>query len=158
MEKSRIEELLEKYWLCETTVSEEQELCHFFNGSEVPEHLSKYTELFVYNKEESEVTLDEGFEERILEMISKEKKKQRPTLKPLVQFAAAVAVLFVCWFTTNLFVQPSDPWSRETYETPEQALAEVQKIFSDLSGHIEKGQTMVDRSMEKIGPITQIIK
>ena len=37
-----IEQLLERYWQCLTSVEEEHILCHFFSQEEVPAHLQRY--------------------------------------------------------------------------------------------------------------------
>ena len=48
MDCKYIEQLLERYWQCETSLEEEAQLRAFFNGSDVPEHLLRYKDLFVY--------------------------------------------------------------------------------------------------------------
>ena len=52
MDFNRIEELLAKYWECDTSLQEEEELKKFFNSQEVPEHLMAYKSLFIYYEEE----------------------------------------------------------------------------------------------------------
>ena len=47
MDCKYIEQLLERYWQCETSLEEEAQLRAFFNGSDVPEHLLRYKDLFV---------------------------------------------------------------------------------------------------------------
>ena len=48
MDSKYIEQLLERYWQCETSLEEEAELRAFFSGSDVPKHLLRYKDLFVY--------------------------------------------------------------------------------------------------------------
>ena len=48
MDYKYIEQLLERYWQCETSLEEESELRSFFSEEEVPAHLLRYKELFVY--------------------------------------------------------------------------------------------------------------
>ena len=57
MDYKRIEKLLQKYWTCETTVEEEEEFRLFctIGGEEMPEHLSRYTSLFVFQQTERKV-------------------------------------------------------------------------------------------------------
>ena len=38
----QIEELLQRYWLCETSVEEEARLRAFFSSTDVPAHLCRY--------------------------------------------------------------------------------------------------------------------
>ena len=48
MDSKYIEQLLERYWQCETSLEDEAELRAFFSGSDVPKHLLRYKDLFVY--------------------------------------------------------------------------------------------------------------
>ena len=66
MDCKYIEQLLERYWQCETSLEEEAQLCAFFNGSEVPEHLLCYKDLFVYQQLQQEVGLGADFDARVL--------------------------------------------------------------------------------------------
>ncbi len=56
MDYKYIEQLLERYWNCETSLEEEQILRTFFSQKDVPAGLMKYKDLFVY--EQSEATDD----------------------------------------------------------------------------------------------------
>ena len=42
MDYKYIEQLLERYWQCETSLEEESELRSFFSEEEVPAHLLRY--------------------------------------------------------------------------------------------------------------------
>ena len=46
MDSSRIEELLKKYWDCETSLEEEQQLREYFNQEKVPEKWRETAALF----------------------------------------------------------------------------------------------------------------
>ena len=48
MDYKYIEQLLERYWQCETTVAEERILREFFSQDDVPAALSAYRDLFRY--------------------------------------------------------------------------------------------------------------
>ena len=61
MDCKYIEQLLERYWQCETSLEEEAQLRAFFNGSDVPEHLLRYKDLFVYQQLQQEVGLRSRF-------------------------------------------------------------------------------------------------
>ena len=66
MDYKDIEQLLERYWQCETSVEEEATLRDFFSKEEVPAHLLRYKNLFVYQQVQQEVGLGEDFDARIL--------------------------------------------------------------------------------------------
>ncbi len=64
MDSKYIEQLLERYWQCETSLEDEAELRAFFSGSDVPKHLLRYKDLFVYQQLQQEVHLGEDFDAR----------------------------------------------------------------------------------------------
>lgn len=98
MDSKYIELLLERYWQCETSLEEEACLRAFFNGNDVPEHLLRYKDLFVYQQLLQEVHLGEDFDVRVLaEVEAPVVKAKRMTLAirlmPLFKAAAVVAVV-----------------------------------------------------------------
>ena len=98
MDCKYIEQLLERYWQCETSLEEEAQLRAFFNGSNVPEHLLRYKDLFVYQQLQQEVGLGADFDARVLaEVETPVVKAKRLTLTarfiPLFKAAAVVAVV-----------------------------------------------------------------
>ena len=54
MDFKYIEQLLERYWQCETSLEEEAQLRTFFTEEDVPEYLSRYKDLFVYQQLQQE--------------------------------------------------------------------------------------------------------
>lgn len=99
MDYKYIEQLLEKYWNCETSIEEEQILRSFFHQKEVPAHLLRYKLLFAYQEAEKEVKLGDDFDSRILAEIERPiVKARRLTLHtrfmPLFKAAAVMALLF----------------------------------------------------------------
>lgn len=95
-----IEQLLERYWECQTTLEEEVILREFFAQENVPMELLKYRQLFLYQHEEPKgERISDDFESRIMEAISNENVVKAKTislterLKPLFRAAAMIAVL-----------------------------------------------------------------
>ena len=98
MDYKDIEQLLERYWQCETSVEEEATLRDFFSKEEVPAHLLRYKDLFVYQQVQQEVGLGEDFDARILaEVEPVVVKAKRLTLIgrfiPLFKAAAVIAII-----------------------------------------------------------------
>lgn len=98
MDFKYIEQLLERYWQCETSLEEEAQLRAFFAGGDVPEHLLRYKDLFVYQQLQQEEHLGEDFDARVLaEIEAPVVKAKRLTLTarfmPLFKAAAVVAVV-----------------------------------------------------------------
>ena len=95
MDYKDIEQLLERYWQCETSVEEEATLRDFFAKEEVPAHLLRYKNLFVYQQVQQEVGLGEDFDARILAQVETPVvKAKRLTLTgrfiPLFKAAAVI--------------------------------------------------------------------
>jgi len=100
MDYKYIEQLLERYWNCETSLEEEQILRSFFRQKEVPAHLLRYKAMFAYQEIEKERGLGSDFDAKVLARVEKPVvKAQRLTLRtrfmPLFKAAAMIAVLFV---------------------------------------------------------------
>ena len=66
MDFKYIEQLLERYWRCETSLEEEVQLRAFFTKEEIPEHLLRYKDLFVYQQFQQEEHLGADFDARVL--------------------------------------------------------------------------------------------
>ena len=98
MDYKDIEQLLERYWQCETSIEEEAALRNFFVKEEVPAHLLRYKNLFVYQQVQQEVGLGEDFDVRILaEVEPTVVKAKRLTLTgrfvTLFKAAAVIAII-----------------------------------------------------------------
>lgn len=98
MDFKYIEQLLERYWRCETSLEEEAQLRAFFTKEEIPEHLLRYKDLFVYQQFQPEEHLGADFDARVLAEIEVPVvKAKRMTLTarfmPLFKAAAVVAVV-----------------------------------------------------------------
>lgn len=55
MDYKYIEQLLERYWECETSEAEESILRTFFSQKDIPAELKRYEALFKYEQREAEV-------------------------------------------------------------------------------------------------------
>jgi len=90
-----IEQLIERYFSCQTTVQEEQILRSFFVGEDVPGHLMQYADLFKYEEEAHKETLGSDFDEKMLHIISQKENKTSATRKQFVPFFRAAAVVAI---------------------------------------------------------------
>ncbi|WP_455673006.1 hypothetical protein [Phocaeicola sp.] len=100
MDYKYIEQLMERYWDCETSLEEEQILRSFFRQKDVPAHLLRYKALFAYQEAEKERGLGDDFDAKILAQVEKSVvKARRLTLRarfmPVFKAVAMVAVLFI---------------------------------------------------------------
>lgn len=99
MDSNYIEQLLERYWQCETSQEEEAQLRSFFNSEDVPAHLLRYKDLFVYQEFLQQDGLGEDFDQKVLAQVEVPVvKARRMTLMsrfmPLVKAAAVIALMF----------------------------------------------------------------
>ena len=94
MDYKYIEQLLERYWECKTTLQEEAILKAFFSQEDVPAELQQYKALFTFELQKEE-TLGDDFDARILEKIQPTAKTVTLTsrLMPLFKAAAIVAIV-----------------------------------------------------------------
>lgn len=100
MDYKYINQLLERYWHCETSVEEESILRAFFRQEVIPAELKRYKPLFAYAGQETEQNvLGDDFDRKLLTSIEKtEPVKARiitmtQRLKPLFKAAAVVAIM-----------------------------------------------------------------
>ncbi len=100
MDYKYIEQLLERYWVCETSLEEEEILRTFFAQEQVPASLLPYKSLFSFVKEEKEAyVLGDKFDEKILSLIEEDQPVKakvitmRHRLAPLFKAAAIVAIV-----------------------------------------------------------------
>lgn len=124
MDYKYIEQLLERYWKCETSLEEEAILHMFFCQENVPAELLRYKDLFVYEQEEkNRCMLGDDFDTRIMALTEGEKHvkareiKLTQRLMPLFKAAATVAIILTLGNASqHLFTDGSAP---ETVNTAE---------------------------------------
>ena len=122
MDYKYIEQLLERYWQCETTLQEEAILRSFFSQEDVPADLQQYKALFTQPKD----TLGDDFDARILAMVGQEEKPKAKVvtltsrLMPLFRAAAVVAIIL------TLGNAAQAPWDRG-WDDPKDAYAKFQQ-------------------------------
>lgn len=115
MDYKYIEQLLERYWQCETSLEEESELRAFFSKGEIPAHLLQYRDLFVYQQVQRETGLGEDFDARILAQVEPPVvKARRLTLvgrfMPLLKAAAVVAFMLSLGSVAQHTFSPMKLW------------------------------------------------
>ena len=72
MDYKYIEQLLERYWECQTTLEEEAILRTFFRQEDVPASLLPYRQLFIEEDEMASEHLSEGFADRVLRLVEED--------------------------------------------------------------------------------------
>lgn len=100
MDYKYINQLLERYWRCETSIEEEDILKAFFSQKDVPVELLRYKDLFTYELAETKQdVLGEDFDAKILAMTEESTPVKAKVismtqrLRPLFKAAAVVAMI-----------------------------------------------------------------
>ncbi len=116
MDYKYIEQLLERYWNCETTLEEEAILRAFFSQGDIPAGLAKYKPLFAYgaaSKEED--VLGDDFDERMMAAVDEPVVVKarvvpfRQRLAPLFKAAAVVAIILTLGNASQMAFDDSEP-------------------------------------------------
>ncbi len=100
MDYKYINQLLDRYWKCETTLEEEGILRAFFSQENIPAELKRYQPLFVYEtKELADDVLGADFDAKIMAMVGEPAPVKARVitmaqrLKPLFKAAAIVTIV-----------------------------------------------------------------
>lgn len=147
MDYKYIEQLIERYWKCETTLVEEHLLRDFFLQDNLPKNLELYRSLFEYELSEQNISLNNAFDEKILSKINqKTVKAHRNTIqdrfRPFYRAAAAVAIIFTLgvaaqhsFNTDNKHANTNYNYStyKDTYTDPQVAYEQVSSALKTVS-------------------------
>lgn len=150
MDYKYIEELLERYWRCETSLEEEEILCAFFRQKDVPTDLLRYKTLFAYGQEQKDLALGDDFDEKILSEIEKPAvQAQRLTLwrrcMPLFKAAAVVALVLSVEIAVQHSLNDTDKQLdynyeayKDTYDDPQMAYEQISTALMMVSDGLNK--------------------
>ena len=136
MDSKRIEELLDKYWKCETSLEEEQQLRDYFNGNDVDDRLKENVALFkFFQYQRNETVEDLGFDDKVVSKIKAPVKTHSVSwLYNAVRIAAGVLVLVTAiWFVRSEIRKSTPQDVVDTYDDPHLALEETKKALLMIS-------------------------
>lgn len=155
MDYRRIEDLLEKYWACETSIVEEKELKAFFKNEQVPKQFKDTASLFQYfEMESSQKKLGTDFDQQILNQLDEnEPKKETKVVYWFNTYAKVAAVILMVialsFFVTHTIQQEQKKAQiADTFENPEDAFEETKKALLLISNKIGKGKTQMVKLSE----------
>jgi hypothetical protein len=139
-----IEELLEKYWNCETSLEEEQQLRDFFRGTSIPASLIETAELFHFFEAEKIKSLNENFDAAVTKQL---RQRQEGKIISMVSFAniariaAGILVVVVATYFIRQEVRKSYPKEiQDTYSDPQLAFEETKKALMMISNTFGKAK------------------
>ncbi|MDR0332043.1 MAG: hypothetical protein LBI15_01105 [Dysgonamonadaceae bacterium] len=133
-----IDEMLNRYWQCETSVKEEKTLQDFFlNEQNIPPHLIQYQSLFEYRSEKQAEKLSDDFDKKILNQINP--KRKRFYLRQVMAVAASIAIFIGVGFTMHLHqARTEQVQARETV---------LDALFM-ISDNLQQGEELILRGLE----------
>ncbi|MBS1681148.1 MAG: hypothetical protein JST48_05500 [Bacteroidetes bacterium] len=144
MDSKRIEELLEKYWSAETSLTEEQELRYFFQNDRVPEHLKEVATLFNYFGNEKTRVLEGNFEIDVTKKTTQRHGGKVVAMKDwfsIAKIAAGVVVIVAAVYLIGREVRNSSPAEiADTESDPKLAFEETKKALLMISKNFQKAQ------------------
>jgi len=143
MDSRQLEQLLEKYWNCETSLEEEQQLREYFRGS-VPENLKETADLFRYFGAQQSQSVDGADFDSAVRKKIKQQQPQGKSVSMVFNFARIAAGLLVV-ITATYFVRQEvrkayPPEIADTYSDPRLALEETKKALMMISKGFNKAQ------------------
>jgi hypothetical protein len=136
MDSSKINKLLNKYWNCETSLEEEQQLQAYFREGNIPEQFRETAALFRYFDEHKKKTLtDVSFDREVLQKVKASKKAKMATLVyNIMRIAAGIVVLMIAIWLVRMEVRKSTPQEMvDTYDDPNLAFEETKKALMMIS-------------------------
>lgn len=138
MDYKYIEELLARYWQCETTAEEETILKNFFSQVSVPQHLQPYAPLFAAEKTLQDAKLTPAFEDKILrhiqprQTVKARKISLTARLAPLFKAVAAVAIIFMIGHAAQNAFRPANA-PDYNYDAYEETYSDVETAYDQMA-------------------------
>jgi hypothetical protein len=131
-----MEELLKKYWNCETTLEEEKRLREYFGGDNIPDQFKDAALLFRYFEETKKKSLsDVAFEGQVMRKVLPQKQsKIVKLLYNSMRIAAGLAVVIAAtWFIRTEIRETTPQAVVDTYDDPKLAFEETKKALLMIS-------------------------
>ena len=153
MDYKYIEQLVERYWQCQTSVEEEAILKAFFSQERVPEHLQTYKAWFAGEKLWQDSKPGSDFDTRIMARIGHEEhvvKARRMTLAkrlmPFYKAAASVAIILTLGNAAqNSFRHPADEGNGYNYESYQDSYDDPAMAYDQMTDALQ----MVSQSLSE---------
>jgi len=135
MDSNNIEQLLSKYWACETSLEEEQALREYFKKGGYPEQLKETAALFTYFEASKKKSIaDESFESKVVAKVQPKRGVVVSLVRNSMRIAAGIAVLIVAFFIVKNEIRKSTPQEMvDTYDDPRLAFEETKKALMMIS-------------------------
>jgi hypothetical protein len=129
------EELLRKYWNCETSLEEEKHLHEYFAGGDIPEQLKDTATVFQYFEEAKKKSLnDVAFDGQVMRKVNPRESQVRKLVYNTMRIAAGlIVVVTATWFIRTEVRETIPQEVVDTYDDPELAFEETKKALLMIS-------------------------
>lgn len=136
MDSKRIEELLKKYWECETSLEEEQMLRDYFISDTSAEQFRDASTLFRYFEQQKKKSLHDTFIDDVaIKRLKKNSEgRQVNLIRNSLRIAAGIVVLMTAiWFVRSEIRKTTPAEMIDTYDDPQLAFEETKKALLMIS-------------------------
>lgn len=143
MDYKYIEQLLERYWQCETTLEEESILKTFFSQQNIPAELRPYQKLFSDIKSIQECRLGDDFDRKVLDIVNNDTpvKAKRITLSrrlmPLYKAAATVAIILTLGNAAQNSFQSKSQADDYNYDSYQDSYSDPSVAYDHVSNALD---------------------
>lgn len=149
MDSNQLEELIKKYWDCETTLEEEERLRNWFRTHDVPERFKDTAALFTYFDEQKQNSTGEQFDKQVIKKLTASPARVVSLWQTSLRIAAGIAVVVAAiFFVQKEFAKTHD---MATIEDPKKALEETKKALMMIS----KGFSTAEQEAKKINVLNE---
>ena len=150
MDSNQLEELIKKYWECETSLEEEERLRNWFRTHDVPERFKETAALFTYFDEQKQKSAGEHFDKQVITKISASAGGKTINLwQTSLRIAAGIAVVAAAiFFVRKEIIKTHDV---AVIEDPQKALEETKKALMLIS----KGFSTAEQEAKKINVLNE---
>jgi hypothetical protein len=142
MDSKKIDEMLARYWNCESSVEEEHALRQYFQSAHVSEHHQEAAALFRYFEEQKKKSFsDSSFDGRILKRVKTSGGKLVSIFYNSMRIAAGISVLVMAiWFVRTELRKSGSTDVTDTYSDPKVAFEETKKALLIISKSFGKAE------------------
>jgi hypothetical protein len=161
-DRKRIEALLEKYYLGETSTAEEGILREFFAAGDIPEHLAADAELFGFFRLQKDAGLPSSLQNRLENMLEETPERSISVFTRWRYYwisgaAAVILILLALFLDTQIKRNPFLQATGDTYEDPYIAYAEAKRVLYYVSDKMNTGRKPL-QNIEKLESGKQFVQ
>ncbi|HMP98802.1 MAG TPA: hypothetical protein PKC24_03410 [Cyclobacteriaceae bacterium] len=154
MDFERIDRLLEKYWACETSLEEEQELKAFLKQANLPERYNEAASMFQYFHAQQKIESKASIETAAISRFKQQPKgAMRSMFYNISRIAAGLIVIALATFLIREEYLKSDKPDPvlDSFNDPMVAFEETKKALQMISDNFNKGK----REAQKINMLNE---